>query len=408
LPPNAESGVRKTGGFVHIDLFRMERTQCLYENEVEYNLSESGVRPLRLEELLQGEDRTRFFSQALKYPESNGSPELRERIAQFHGATAEQVSVTNGGSEANYTALWGLLEKGDRAAVMLPNYLQTWGLARAYAGTADAFHLVERQENGRMRWALDVESLKRAVTRKTRMIVITNPNNPTGAVLTESEMDEVIRAARKVNAWLLADEIYRGAEVAGPLSPTFWGRYDKLLLTSGLSKAFGLPGLRIGWIVGPAKTIAKLCRYRDYTTLTPTYLSDRLAGIVMDPVRREAILERTRSIIRDHLPRLESWIHSHDDIFTYIPPIAGAIAFFRYQLPLSSSALFDRLRTEQSVLITPGDHFGVAKYIRVGYGYDIDYTLKGLARVDITLKQLSEKSTRSGAARSAVSARGAA
>jgi aspartate/methionine/tyrosine aminotransferase len=407
LPPGAESGVRKTGGVVRIDLFRMERTQCLYENEVEYNLSESGVRPLRLEELLEGEDRTRFFSEALKYPESNGSPELRERIAQFHGANAEQVSVTNGGSEANYTALWGLLEKGDRAAVMLPNYLQTWGLARAYAGTADAFYLVERQENGRMRWALDVESLKRAVTRKTRLIVITNPNNPTGAVLTESEMDEVIRAARKVNAWLLADEIYRGAEVAGPLSPTFWGRYDKLLLTSGLSKAFGLPGLRVGWIIGPEKTVAKLCQYRDYTTLTPTYLSDRLARIVMNPARREPILERTRSIIRAHLPRLESWIHSHDDIFTYIPPIAGAIAFFRYQLPVSSSALFDRLRTGQSVLITPGDHFGVGKYIRVGYGYDIDYTLKGLARVDITLKQLSEKSTRSRAVRSVVPRRGA-
>jgi len=393
---------------VRIDLFSMERTQCLYENEVEYNLSESGVRPLRLEELLEGQNLAGFFSQALKYPESNGSLELRERIAQFHGANAEQVSVTNGGSEANYTALWGLLEKGDRAAVMLPNYLQTWGLARAYAGTADAFYLVERQENGRMRWALDVESLKRAVTRKTRLIVVTNPNNPTGAVLTESEMDDIIRAARKVNAWLLADEIYRGVEVAGPLSPTFWGRYDKLLLTSGLSKAFGLPGLRIGWIVGQAKTIAKLCQYRDYTTLTPTYLSDRLARIVMNPARREAILERTRSIIRAHLPRLESWIHSHDDIFTYIPPIAGSIAFFRYQLPVSSSALFDRLRTEQSVLITPGDHFGVGKYIRVGYGYDIDYTLKGLARVDITLKQLSEKSTRSRAVRSVVPRRGAA
>jgi aspartate/methionine/tyrosine aminotransferase len=392
---------------VRIDLFRMERTQCLYENQVEYNLSESGVRPLRLEELLEGEDPARFLSQALKYPESNGSLELRERIGQFHGATAAQVSVTNGGSEANYTALWGLLEKGDRAAVMLPNYLQTWGLARAYAGTADAFKLVERQENGRMRWALDVESLKRAVTKKTRLIVVTNPNNPTGAVLTESEIDEVIGAARKVNAWLLADEIYRGAEVAGPISPTFWGRYDKLLLTSGLSKAFGLPGLRIGWIVGPAKTIAKLCQYRDYTTLTPTYLSDRLARIVMDPARREAILERTRTIIRAHLPRLESWIHTHDDIFTYIPPLAGAIAFFRYKLPIASSALFDRLRVEQSVLITPGDHFGVGKYIRVGYGYDIDYTLKGLARVDDTLKQLSGKSTRS-AVRSAVVRRGVA
>jgi len=126
---------------MRIDLFKMERTQCLYENEVEYNLSESGVRPLSLEELLQGENLAHFLHQTLKYPESNGSLELREQIAQFHGATADQVLVTNGGSEANYTALWGLLEKGDRAAVMLPNYLQTWGLARAYAQTADSFHL---------------------------------------------------------------------------------------------------------------------------------------------------------------------------------------------------------------------------------------------------------------------------
>jgi len=393
---------------VRIDLFEMERTQCLYENEVEYNLSESGVRPLRVEEVLAGEDPARFLSQALKYPESNGSPELREGIAQFHGADADQVLVTNGGSEANYTALWGLLEKGDRTAVMLPNYLQTWGLARAYGGSADGFHLVERTQDGGMRWALDVESLKKAVTKKTKLIVVTNPNNPTGAVLTEAEMDEIIRAARRVDAWILADEIYRGAEVAGPISPTFWGRYDKVLLTSGMSKAFGLPGLRIGWIVGPKKTIARLSQYRDYTTLTPTYLSDRLARIIMEPARREATLERTRGLIRAHLPRLESWIHSHDDIFTYIRPVAGAITFFGYKLPISSSALFDKLRVEQSVLITPGHHFGVGKYIRVGYGYDIEYTLRGLARVDVTLKQLSEKKARSRAAGSPVARRGAA
>lgn len=166
--------------------------------------------------------------------------------------------------------------------------------------------------------------------------------------------------------------------------------------------------MRIGWIVAPAKTVARLCQYRDYTTLTPTYLSDRLARIVMGSARRETVLARTRKIIREQLPRLEGWIHSHDDIFTYIPPIAGAIAFVRYNLPISSSALFDKLRIEQSVLITPGDHFGVKKYIRVGYGYDIDRTLKGLARVDITLKQLAEKSSRSRAARSVLQRRGAA
>ena len=368
----------------------MERTQCLYENVVEFNLSESGVKPLRLEEILDQEDSSGFLALPLRYPESDGSEELRDRIAAFHGASADQVLVTNGGSEANYTTLWGLLERSDGVAVMLPNYLQTWGLARAYAGNVDAFHLVETAgDAGRRRWGLDVDSLERAVTSKTRLIVVTNPNNPTGAVLSEAEMDVVVRAARKVRAWLLVDEIYRGAEVGGSMAPSFWGRYEKVIVTSGLSKAFGLPGLRIGWIVAPAKTIARLCRYRDYTTLTPSFLSDRLARIVMEPGRRERILERTRSIIRANLPRVEKWIASHVDTFGYIAPVAGAIAFVKYRLPIGSTALFDKLRIEESVLVTPGAHFGVGKYFRVGFGYDIDKTLEGLSRMDRTLARIA-------------------
>ena len=393
---------------MRIDLFRMERTQCLYENEVDFNLSESGVLPLRVEEILEGESPAAFLAHPMKYPESEGSAELRENIAQWYGATPDHILVTNGGSEANFTTIWGLLEKNDHAAVMLPNYLQAWGLSRAYAAKATAFHLAEQNENGKARWALDIESLHKAVSKKTRLIVVTNPNNPTGAVLNESEMDEIVRVARKANAWLLADEIYRGAEVRGPLTPTFWGRYDKVLVTSGLSKAFAAPGLRIGWIAGPPKALANLCRYHDYTTLTPTYLSDRLARIMMRPERREKILERSRAIIRRNLPKLESWIHSHDDIFSYIPPVAGAITFFRYKLPISSTALFDKLRKERSVLITPGDHFGVGRYIRVGYGYDVDYTLRGLARVDVTLDELKKKGSRVRPVRVTATRRGAA
>jgi hypothetical protein len=398
-----------TGGIVRIDLFRMERTQCLYENEVEFNLSESGVLPLRVEEVLQTSKASAdFLALGLKYPESDGSEELREHIAAWYDTTSDHVLVTNGGSEANFTALWGLLEKGDHAAVMLPNYLQTWGLSRAFAAKTHGFHLLEGVEDGKARWALDIESLRRAVSKKTRLIVVTNPNNPTGAVLNQREMDEVVRVARKARAWLLVDEIYRGAEVSGPLTPTFWGSYDKLLITSGLSKAFALPGLRLGWIIAPPKTIARFCSYHDYTTLTPTMLSDRLARIVMDPVRREQVLERTRAMIRRNLPRLESWIHSHDDIFSYIPPVAGAIAFFRYKLPITSAALFDRLRRERSVLITPGDHFGVGRYIRVGFGYDVEYTLRGLARIDLTLEELKKKSGRSKAVGAEAVRRGAA
>lgn len=381
---------------MRIDRFHMERTQSLYENEVQYNLSESGVRPLRVEELVPGqEERAELLGQALKYPESNGSRLLRERIALFYpGATADNVLVTTGTSEANYTTLWGLLERGDRAAIMIPTYMQAWGLARAYGGRADAYRLVEKREGPGRRWALDVASLERAVTRKTRLILVTNPNNPTGAVLTDEEMDEIVRVARKVGAWIVADEVYRGAEVRGAgvsgdePSPTFWGRYGKVICTAGLSKAFGLPGLRIGWIVGPPRTVASLWGYQDYTTLTPTMLSDRLARAAMEPRRREEILARTRAILRRQLPAVEAWVRRHEDVLDLIPPLAGAIALVKYRLPIGSVALFDRLRLEKSVLITPGGHFGIGKYLRIGYGYDPEKTLRGLSRVGEILAEM--------------------
>ncbi len=374
---------------MRIDLFRMERTQCLYENEVEFNLSESGVLPVGIGELIPESDRDAFHALTLKYPHSDGSPGLRDDIARFYGdAHRHNVLVTNGGSEANFTVLWGLLKPGDRLAFMIPNYLQGWGLGRAFGGRTDTFRLVERRENGTVRWALDTKGLERAVGRRTRIIMVTNPNNPAGSVLTEDEMDAVVRAARRVNAWIVSDEVYRGAEVRGETSPTFWGRYDKVVVTAGLSKAFGMPGLRIGWIVAPEKTARHLCRYHDYTTLTPTLISDRLAALAMKPARREVLLARTRAIIRTNLPRLETWIGSHDDILDYVPPQAGAIVLVKYDLPISSTALFELLRTKYSVLITPGAHFGIGRYIRIGYGYDIALTLRALARVDEAIADL--------------------
>jgi aspartate/methionine/tyrosine aminotransferase len=381
---------------MRIERFVMERTQCLYENEVEFNLSESGVHPPQVGEILQGASAPEGLGAVrLGYPPSNGSEELRSRIGRFYGgAPADEVMVTNGGSEANYVVCWGLLQKGDRAAVMIPNYLQTRGLARAYGDGADPFSLVERREQGRSRWALDVDGLRRAVTRRTRLIVVTHPNNPTGGVLSEAEMDEVVRAARRVGAWILSDEVYRGAELAGPITPSFRGRYERTLITAGLSKAFGLPGLRIGWIVGPAAMIRKLCHYHDYLTLTPTMLSERLARVVMEPARRDALLERTRGILRAQLPIIDRWVGRHDGVLSYIPPLAGAIALVRYRLPIGSEALFNRLRLERSVLITPGAHFGIGRYIRVGFGGEPERLQAGLERIDSLLATL-ERGARS-------------
>lgn len=377
-----------------IDRFQMERTQCLFENEVGFNLSESGVSPLSLGELVPDKKQRQALDKLpLGYPHSTGRESLRANIARFYGSdNYNSALVVNGGSEANYVTLWGLVGASDRVAFMLPNYLQGWGIARAYGRQTDGYKLVmKRDASGNWKWQLDVDSLKKAVSKKTKVIVVTNPNNPTGYVLSEDEMEIIIREARRVDAWILSDEIYRGAEVGGPLSPTFFGRYEKVIVTSGLSKAFGLPGLRTGWIVAPPKMISHLCQYHDYLTLTPSYLSDYLADIVMQPKRRDEILKRTRSIIAHNLPLLEKWLAKHADIFDYARPVAGAISTVKYRLPIGSVSLFNRLRLEQSVLITPGAHFGIGNYLRIGFGYDIEHIQKGLRRIDPLLKELRDK-----------------
>ena len=363
---------------MNIDLFQMERMQSLYWHVVDYDLSESGVTPMTIRDLLGPiADAETFLQTALGYPLSEGSYEARANIAAWYpGAIPENVSLTNGGSEANHLVLWTLLEPEDRLAFMIPNYMQGWGLGRFYGKATDTFRLKLREG----RWQLDLEGLDRAIKKTTKVIMVCNPNNPTGHVLTEAEMDAVITAADRVGAWIVSDEIYRGAEVDSDVaSPTFWDRYDKVVVTSGLSKAFAMPGLRVGWTLGPQELVRDTWIRHDYTTLTPNAISDRLAAFAMQPEVRENIFARTRGIIRANLPHLESWIHAHDDVFTYARPVAGAIAYVKYDLPIGSTALADRIRRERSVLLVPGDMFGVGKGIRYGFGFDIERTMKGLA-----------------------------
>jgi aspartate/methionine/tyrosine aminotransferase len=371
-----------------IDPFRMERMQSLYWHRVEHDLSESGVTPLSIAELLRlagTEEPASLLDAELGYPLSEGSEATRAAIASWYpGATAANVTLTNGGSEANFLTLWTLLRPGKRLAFMVPNYLQGWGLGRHFADGTDVFSLKLREG----RWGLDLAGLDRAVRPgRTSAIVVCNPNNPTGHVLTSQEMEAVVDAAHRARAWIVADEIYRGAEVEGDEgSPTFWGRYDKVIVTSGLSKAFAMPGLRLGWAVAPEDVVREIWVRHDYTTLTPGILSDRLAGLAMQPATRELVLARTRKIIRANLPPLEGWIATHAGVFHYARPEAGAIAYVKYDLPIRSTALIDRIREEQSVLLVPGDMFGVGKGIRFGFGFDIERTLKGLAKVDEVLR----------------------
>lgn len=172
------------------------------------------------------------------------------------------------------------------------------------------------------------------------------------------------------------------------MTPSFWGAADKVLVVNGLSKAYGLPGLRIGWMVGPEEVIKRTWSYHDYTTISPSALSDRLASIALAPGNRDRILQRTRGILNANFPVLEGWLEKQEGLFEFRAPMAGAICFARYNLEVGSTALVERLIREQSVLVVPGDHFEMDGYLRFGYGPEKDYLLKALDRAAETLKKI--------------------
>lgn len=362
--------------------FVMERTQSIWENQVEINLAESGVEPLSLGELTEGAsvDDTR-----LSYPQTNGTEPLRDAISDLYpGTDAENIVVTNGTAEANYISALTILEPGDEAIVMHPNYMQVRGVARNLGATAIPLPLHEEQG-----WAIDTDELKRLVSDKTKLIAVCNPNNPTGAVMSDDTMREVAKIAGSVGAWILSDEVYLGAELQGDISSTYWGWYDKLLVTAGLSKAFALPGLRVGWVVSDPDTVGQLWARKDYTSIAVGALSDRLAQVALEPTRRTKILARTRKILNDQLPLVTSFVERHGNRVSWVPPKAGAIAYVRYAWDINSTELMEKLRDEKSVFVVPGDHFDMDRYLRIGYGYDKNELETGLSRCSEYLETLS-------------------
>jgi aspartate/methionine/tyrosine aminotransferase len=360
-----------------IPIFELERVQSIYENTVEFNLTESGFHPLTLSELLTDEQTEELTSTVLGYGQTNGSVPLRERIAALYdGQSIDNVLVTNGSAEANFVACHSLLEAGDEVVMMVPNYMQIWGIVEEMGAVPKAFHLREENE-----WAPDLDELRALVNAKTKMIAVCNPNNPTGYTLTGEEMREIVEIADSVGAWIHSDEVYRGAELDGIEIPSFMGMYDKTMVNGGLSKAYALPGLRLGWLAGPAETIADSWAYHDYTSIAAGILSNRIAEIALSPEVRATILERNRSMLRHNLQIMVDWVNAYGEIFHFVPPKAGGMAFLRYDLDINSTELSNWLRTTQSVFILAGDCYGMDHYFRVGIGAEEETLVAGLARI---------------------------
>jgi len=371
---------------VKIDTFEMERMQSTWENLVEFDMSESGVRPVTLRELGDmGLDLDAILSMPLGYSQSNGTIALREDLAQVYaGADAEQIEVTNGTSEANYLVALALVRQGDEVAFQAPNYMQYGGVPKSLGAKVNTFRLrIDRD------WEPDWDEFERAVTPKTRLVYVSNPNNPTGSILSEDAMGRMVARCEEVGAYLLADEVYLGAEIHCPRTPSFWGMSDRVIVTSGLSKAYGIPGVRIGWIVGPRDVVADCWSQHDYITIGPNKISDAVARVAVR--NREKLYARTRAILQQNLPTMREWVAGFGDFLTFHEPKAGALCLMKYGSATPSYAtpsfdLCERIRVNQSVLIVPGAHLGLEGYVRIWLGGRPEFLCEGLRRIGIEFR----------------------
>jgi aspartate/methionine/tyrosine aminotransferase len=368
-----------------IEQFEMERMQSTWENLVDYDMSESGVRPLTLRELTaMGFDLEAFRDVPLGYSQSNGTVELRERIAAIYpGASVDHVEVTNGTSEANYLIALSQVRPGDVVAMQVPNYMQMWGVARSLGAEVKTFRL--RTEAS---WEPDWEEFERAVTPKTRLLYLSNPNNPTGSVLPDAAMRRIAERCQQTGTWLLSDEVYLGAEVNGPRTKSFWGMGERVIVTSGLSKAYGIPGVRIGWIVGPKDFVAECWSQHDYITIGPNKMSDRIACVAVNAKNREQCYKRTGEILRHNIPIVRAWVDSFGGRLKWTDPVAGALALMRYATDTPSLAIAERVRLNQNTLIVPGTHVGIEGHLRIWLGGREDYLREGLRRIGAELTAL--------------------
>jgi aspartate/methionine/tyrosine aminotransferase len=363
--------------------FELEQWQSEWEHTVEYNLADSSVRCAAVREVLGPDSVDRLLDQVLFYPQVNGTDALRARIAGlYQGATADQVLVTAGASEANQILCQTLLSPGDEIVVMEPGYRQVWGIARNLGCTVKSFPLLPDQG-----WRPDLDALEAAVGPRTRMIAIVNPNNPTGSILTAEEAARITGIARKAGAWLHVDEVYRGTErLAETETPSFWGGYERIVVVGSLSKAYGLAGLRVGWLVGPKALVEDAWRRHEYVVIATAGPSMLLAELALVPATRTRLMARQRELSRRGWEGLERWIGANADLVSAVPPAATALGFVRVHLDLSSVAVADAIRRKASVLVAPGVYLGAEHHLRITHGYE--HAPAALDRVSTVLRDL--------------------
>jgi len=366
-----------------IESFALERWMTRWELDVDCDIAESGILPLSLDDLfglvgseIAAEIDREIHRMPLGYSEARGTRALRSVLAATYArADPDDILVTTGAIEANFLLFHSLLRAGDHVVAVSPAYQQLHSVPRSIGADLSLWDV--RTADG---FAYDLDKLEALLRPETKMIVLNSPHNPTGAMLTQDQLRDIIALAQRSNAWILSDEAYRWLEHPGGerLPAPLRDLSDRAISVGTLSKPFGLPGLRVGWFAANPEVVQAAWGLRDYVSLSPSGISDALARMVID--HRDRILPRNDRIITENLATARSWFAEHVDLASWTEPKAGLLAMMRYTLPVDSATLADGLARDARVMLAPGSTFGLEHHLRIGVGQRPDLFAEGLRR----------------------------
>lgn len=347
--------------------FKLERYFEKYEFSAPYLLSCSDCESLSMTELLGWCDPAvlKLWSNlGLGYTETRGHPLLRSEIASLYTGVQEEHVLVCAPGEGVFITMSSLLQRGDHVISMFPAYQSLYEVASGIGCKVSRW----RPEMGD-EWRFNVDDLEALIEPETRLIILNFPHNPTGAMLNRDDFRRVMRLAEQRGIVVFCDEMYKYLELDEEFRlPSAVEEYERAVSLCGLSKSFGLPGLRIGWLVTQDKEIMEsLASFKDYTTICSSAPSEILAIGALRNRRR--ILQRNLEIIQNNIECLVQFFATHSSLVSWIPPKAGSLAMARLLVSMSAPAFCEALLEKEGVLLVPGELMEMeGKFLRIGFG----------------------------------------
>lgn len=361
--------------------FAVEEWMNAWEVGARYNIAETCVDSISMNELfeLTGEDRAQFLDslcrRRLTYGDIEGLPEFREGICGLYRTLSpENIVPTHGAAGANHHVFYSLISPGDRVVSIMPTYQQLYSIPESFG--ADVRILRLNKDNA---YLPDLDELRSLVMPGTKMICINNPNNPTGALMSEELLNGIVDIARSVGAWILCDEVYRHLSQEDGWSPSIADLYEKGISVSSMSKVFSLAGLRLGWIATRDTEVIRACMsHRDYDLISCGIFDEMLAAVALR--HSDKLLERSKKIVRENLAILDEWVNSEPHV-SYVKPKAGTTALVYYDLDIPSYTFCEEMYHKTGAFVTPGDCFEMPHSMRIGYAYGKQALIDGLRAI---------------------------